>query len=152
MNKLMAQIAKFGVVGVICFFIDYFLYILLNFLFKKAGIAASFPQYYLISQGISFIVSMIINYLLSIKYVFSRREDMSRQKEFVIFAVLSAIGLVINEICLFIGIDLIYGHWAFLQRIMGQSAAETFFKLGATGIVMVYNFISRKMFLEKKTS
>ena len=151
MNKLLAQIAKFGVVGVICFFIDYILYILLNFLFKKTGFAASFPQYYLVSQGISFIVSMISNYLLSFKYVFVRREDMSRQKEFIIFAVLSAIGLLINEICLLIGIDLIYGHWTFLQKIMGRGFAETFFKLSATGIVMVYNFISRKMFLEKKT-
>ena len=152
MNKLLAQIARFGVVGIICFFIDYFIYVLMNFLFKKTGIAASFPQYYLVSQGISFIVSMVSNYLLSMRYVFSRREDMSRKQEFIIFAILSAIGLLINEICLYIGMDLLYGHWAFLQRLMSLEFAETFFKLGATAVVMVYNFISRKRFLEKKTA
>ena len=29
-------------------------------------------------------------------------------------------------------------------------AKDIFFKFGATGVVMVYNFITRKIFLEKK--
>ena len=148
MKNLLAQIAKFGVVGVICFVIDFGIYTVLNLVFRSAGIDQVFPFYYLVSQLCSFIVSVTVNYILSFKYVFRRREDMSKQKEFVIFVILSAVGLVINEIVLYIGMDIVYSGWAWLHSLLSQTLAETFFKLFATAVVMVYNFITRKMFLE----
>lgn len=150
MNKLLEQIAKFGIVGVIAFFVDFIIYTVLNVAFRATGVADAFPAYYLLSQFISFVISCVTNYLLSMKYVFERREDLSRQKEFVIFFLLSAIGLVINEIVLYIGMDVIYESQRWLHAWMGTGLAETFFKCFATGVVMVYNFISRKLTLEKK--
>lgn len=147
MNKLLQQILKFGFVGVICFFIDFVLYLIFNSIFKAMGL----PQgMYLVAQFIGFIVSMIFNYILSMKYVFVRRDDISRKREFITFFVLSAIGLVINEIVLYLGVDVIYENFDFLKNIMSRNFAEVFFKLAATGVVMVYNFISRKLTLEKK--
>lgn len=172
MNKLLQQIAKFGLVGVIAFFVDFFIYTALNGVFRSVGFDQIFSDYYLVSQFISFVVSCVTNYLLSMKYVFERREDMSRQKEFVIFFLLSAIGLVINEITLYVGIGVLYENvvWVqnfitwlqdllqtILQTLLKNSAnwdrrsfVEIFFKCFATGVVMVYNFISRKLTLEKK--
>ena len=151
MNKLLAQIAKFGMVGVICFIIDYVIYRIFNAGFEAVGFDNVFPQYYLISGFIAFTVSVVANYILSFKFVFERKEDMSRKKEFIIFVILSAIGLGINELCLFVGFDLIYKNWSWLNGIMSASfAKDVFFKFGATGVVMVYNFITRKIFLEKK--
>lgn len=148
MNKLLSQIIKFGLVGVLCFFIDYFIYLGANAFFTWTGIADIFPWYYLISGFLGFTVSVIVNYLLSMKYVFVRKEDMSRRREFIIFLILSIIGMGINELCLFVGIELIYGNWRWLQGLMSQGFAENiFFKFGATGVVMVYNFITRKKFL-----
>lgn len=151
MNKLLAQIAKFGLVGVICFIIDYVVYRIFNVVFETTGIANAFPQYYLVSAFLGFCISVVCNYILSFKFVFERKEDMSRKKEFVIFLILSVIGLGINELCLWLGIDVIYKNWAWLKGIMSESfAKDIFFKFGATGVVMVYNFITRKIFLEKK--
>ena len=150
MKNLLAQIAKFGVVGVLCFFIDFGLYTISNVIFRATGFAAAFTYYYLIAGLIGFSVSMIVNYLLSMKYVFERRDNLSRHREFVIFFVLSLIGMGINEIVLYVGIDMVYQHWRWMRSWMSSGFAETFFKLAATGIVMVYNFISRKIFLEKK--
>ncbi|MCR5657644.1 MAG: GtrA family protein [Butyrivibrio sp.] len=151
MNNLLQQIMKFGLVGVFCFFVDYFLYLGANLLFESIGFASVFPKYYLISGFVGFSVSVVVNYILSFKFVFVRREDMSRKKEFIIFLILSIIGMGVNELCLFIGIDLIYMHWGWLQSIMSEAFAKNlFFKFGATGIVMVYNFITRKIFLEQK--
>ena len=148
MKKLIGQIIKFGLVGVLCFVIDYLVYLGANKLFEVTGIAGIFPRYYLVSAFLGFTVSVVVNYLLSMKYVFSRRDDMSRGKEFIIFLVLSVIGLGLNELCLFVGIDLIYGHSAFLKGIMSEDFAKNvFFKFVATGVVMVYNFITRKIFL-----
>lgn len=148
MKKLLEQIAKFGVVGVICFFIDFGIYTVLNFVFRAVGFDQQCSWYYLISQFFSFIISMITNYILSFKFVFKRRDDMSKQKEFVIFFILSVIGLIINEIVLYLGMDVVYRDWTCLHNTMGTGIAETLFKCFATGVVMVYNFISRKVFLE----
>lgn len=140
MKHLCDQIIKFGFVGVLCFIIDFGLYKACNYI----GVP------YLLSGFIGFTVSVIVNYLLSMKYVFQRREDMSRQSEFGIFVILSIVGLVLNEILLYLGIDGIYMRLQFLQDLMTQSMAETIVKLIATAIVMVYNFVTRKIFLEKR--
>ena len=139
MKKLIDQILKFGIVGVIAFFVDFGVYTACNF----AGVP------YLLSGFLGFTISVIVNYLLSMKYVFVRRDDLSRTKEFTIFVILSAFGLLINELVLYICLGLIYPHWSWLRQTFGVHTVETLAKLGATGIVMIYNFISRKVFLEK---
>ena len=145
------QIARFGLVGVICFIIDYAVYRLANLFFEQTGIAEGFPQYIYVSLAAGFVVSVIVNYILSMRFVFVRKDDMSRKREFTIFLILSIIGLGVNELCMFIGMDVIYANWPWLQELMSKGFAQNwFFKFGATGVVMVYNFITRKIFLEKK--
>ena len=126
MKKLIHQFMKFGVVGVIAFFIDY---VLLFVLTEFGGIN------YLVSATISFTASVIFNYIASMRYVFTHKEDMSRRKEFVIFVVLSAIGLVINNVCMWAGVEIFGIHYMIT-------------KIGATFIVMVWNFVTRKIFLD----
>lgn len=148
-NGLLQQIAKFGLVGVLCFVIDYAVYRLMNLVFEKTGVADAFPSYIYLSLAAAFIVSVVVNYLLSMRYVFTRRQDMSRKREFTVFVILSVIGLLINEACMYIGMDVIYAHLSFVRNLMSfDFAKDIFFKFGATGVVMVYNFISRKLFLE----
>ena len=126
MKKLIAQIAKFGVVGVIAFIIDYGLLALLT---------EAFGVNYLVSATISFTVSVIFNYLASMRYVFTHKEGMSRRREFIIFVVLSIIGLGINNLCMWVGAEVFAVHYLIV-------------KLGATFIVMVWNFVTRKIFLD----
>ena len=142
MIALFKQFMKFGVVGFICFFIDFGIYTFCNFL--------GCP--YLISGVLGFVVSVIVNYLLSMKFVFERRDDISRRREFIVYVVLSTIGLGLNEVILYICVDLIYNNWAWLQGLYGDRMSEIVAKVIATGVVMVYNFVTRKVFLEKKQS
>ena len=128
MKKLMQQIIKFGIVGFICFFIDYGVYVFLTRIFHVHYLAASVA---------SFIVSVTVNYILSVTIVFETDKNKNKFKEFVVFVFLSAIGLGINYLCMWIGVDLLKIY-------------DLLTKIGATGVVMVYNFISRKMFIEKK--
>lgn len=130
MRKLIEQIMKFGVVGVIAFVIDFGV---LVFLTEVFGIDP------VISATVSFIISVIFNYAASMCYVFSHREGMSRTREFVIFIVLSAIGLGINDLLIWAGTDLA----SFDYRLV---------KIFATAVVMVWNFVTRKIFLEGEES
>lgn len=141
MKNLMMQIIKFGVVGVLCFFIDFFTFKICSTLL---GI------HYTIASAIGFTVSVIVNYILSMKFVFVGKEDMDRKKEFIIFVVLSLIGLALNTLIIYVCVDGIYMHMPVLQGWFDAGFAETLGKIGATGIVMVYNFVTRKIFLEKK--
>ena len=86
---LITQFMKFGVVGVIAFAIDYGVLMLLSQLLGMDPVVAA---------AISFTVSVVFNYLASMKYVFTHREGMSRRREFVTFVILSVIGLGINEL------------------------------------------------------
>lgn len=140
MKKLFAQLVKFGLVGTFCFVIDFAITMGLTWMGINHLIAAFF----------GFVISVIVNYLLSFKFVFERKEDLNRQKEFVIFVILSVIGLGINEALIYLSVDILYGKTEWLQQMISYELAVAAGKIFATGVVMVYNFVTRKIFLEKK--
>ena len=72
---------------------------------------------------------------MSIKWVFDVKKQQGL-KEFIVFIVLSVIGLIINEIIMYVMVDLMNIHYMIS-------------KLFSTGVVMVYNFITRKIFVER---
>lgn len=119
---------KFGAVGFLCFLIDYGIMLLLT---ELAGVN------YLISCSISFSVSVIVNYLLSMHFVFAAKANMKKRTQFVIFVILSVIGLGLNQLFMWLFVDLVH--------IPYQIA-----KLAVTAIVMLFNFVTRKVFLEEK--
>lgn len=141
MKNLLNQIIKFGIVGLFCFLIDF-------------GITTGFTNllgiHYLISKFLGFVVSAVVNYLLSIKFVFTQKKEMDKKKEFTVFLILSAFGLFINEIVMYLCIDGIYARSGQLQELVSHANMVALSSILATGIVMVYNFISRKLFLERK--
>lgn len=137
----MEQIIKFGIVGFFCFLIDYGITVVFTNVF---GV------HYLISKFLGFVVSAIVNYILSIKFVFTNKKEMDRKKEFSVFIILSAFGLLINEIVMFVCMDLIFPASALLQKYITRELMVSISSIVATGIVMIYNFISRKLFLERK--
>ena len=125
-KNIVKQILKFGVVGGGAFLIDY------SLLFILTDIC---HIYYLTSSVISFIVSFIFNYILSITWVFeAKKQDV---KQVVIFLILSLIGLGLNQIIMYLSVDIFKIYYMVS-------------KLFATVIVMVYNFITRKIFVEEK--
>ncbi len=128
MKKLLAQIIKFGFTGVLCFVIDY---CLLLFFTELLSIN------YLISSALSFSISVIVNYILSVKFVFSVDKQASKGRNFILFIVFSVIGLGLNQLLMWLGVDILNQDYRFI-------------KIAATAVVMCYNFITRKLFLEKK--
>lgn len=90
---------------------------------------------FLMSTTVSFITSVVVNYWLSMKYVFDHRKGMSRKREFTIFTILSVIGLGLNDLYMFVGVT-------FLS--IGYQAMKAI----ATFLVTWYNYFSRRFFLE----
>ncbi|WP_317298528.1 GtrA family protein [Collinsella tanakaei] len=119
------QFGKFAIVGLMSLAVDY---ALLMFLVEACKADLFF------STTVSFIASVIVNYVLSMKYVFDHREGMSRKREFTIFAILSAVGLGLNDLYMFVGVTMLN---------IGYQAM----KLISTFLVTWYNFFSRRKFL-----
>ncbi len=129
MKKLIAQLMKFVVVGGLSFVLDFIIYyVLTNF----------FSVYYLVAGFFSFSLSLIFNYLMSMKFVFKSKDDLKKTHEFAIFVTLSVMGLGLNLLSLYILVDLFK---------MNDLIAKVF----VAGIVMIFNFVTRKIFLEQKS-
>ena len=127
MKKLIIQLIKFGIVGVIATIIDFGVLMLLREIFSVDVLVAT---------AAGFLVSVIANYILSMMFVFES-SGKGWLCEFFAFVLFSAGGLLINEIIMWLGTEYFAVHYMLP-------------KICATVIVTIYNFITRKIFLEKK--
>ena len=75
---------------------------------------------------------------------------MDKKKEFIVFVILSAIGLLINELIIYLCNDVLYEQVMWIHNLIPATLIVPISKIIATAVVMVYNFISRKLFLERK--
>ncbi len=129
MRKLLIQIFKFVIVGVIATIIDF----VCLWIFKEA-----FHMNTVLANTLSFTISLIYNYIASTKWVFDVNKENNKAVSTILFIVFSVIGLLIND-----GIV-----WYMEEKMQIHYMIA---KIVATAVVMVFNFITRKMFLEKKT-
>lgn len=128
MKKLLLQITKFVFVGGASFVLDFILYyVFTRYLF--------IPE--MIAQMMSFTISLIFNYVLSMRFVFESKDDLKKHHEFMIFATLSVLGAGLNWVL-------------FYLMVYVMSINDLITKIVVAGIVMVFNFITRKIFIEKK--
>ena len=127
MKKLIVQLIKFGIVGAIATLIDLAVLMVLKE-FMKVDV--------LIASAAAFSVSVIANYILSMLFVFESGGN-SKVKEFLVFVVLSIGGLLLNQFIMWIGTEIMSAYYLLV-------------KVFALLFVPMYNFITRKIFLEKK--
>lgn len=123
----MHQLISFAIVGVIAAFVDVGSLVILKELLHVDV---------LISSSLSFCLSVTVNYLLSMSFVF-KSKNQNKMKEFIIFVCLSIGGLCLNQLILWIGISYTPVYYLIIKFL-------------AMVIVPVYNFVTRKIFLESK--
>ena len=124
---MILQIIKFGIVGIIATMVDVGVLVALKELLHVDV---------LVSSAISFCVSVAANYILSMTFVF-KSKNQDKIREIIIFVLLSVGGLCINQLILWIGVKFASVYYLIV-------------KLFALVIVPVYNFVTRKIFLESK--
>ena len=126
MNRLVNKILKFAIVGGIATIIDFvFLYV-----FKEL-----FNFNVILANTLSFIISVTYNYIASIVWVFDINKEKNKKIQFILFILFSIFGLVLNNIILYILTD-IFNMYYLISKVV------------ATLFVMIFNFITRKRFLE----
>jgi len=124
-NNTLIQLFRYTFVGGVAFIFDFgTLFILTEY----------FNVYYLISAAIAFLLGLTINYFLSIIWVFEKRTIKSKHIEFVIFALIGILGLILNEVFI----------WSFTEIL---NIHYLFSKIISTVFVYLWNFFIRKFLL-----
>lgn len=118
----MPQIARYFLVGGTAAATD----ITLFFLFSQI---AGLP--YLPVSACSFIIATLVNYWLSIRFVFMSGVRHGKRKELALVYIVSSMGLIINQLALFFGIE-----------FLGISPIPS--KIAATGFVFIWNYEARR--------
>lgn len=122
-DDIFLQLFRYVFVGGTAFVVDFgFLY----FFSDICGI------YYLISAVLSFIISVLVNYIMSTKWVFNQDNIDNRLVEFNLFILISTIGLVFTEILLYFFTDVI-GLYYLISKIISAI------------IVLFWNFLARRV-------
>ena len=121
-----AQIIKFAVAGAIGACIEIGLFF---FFIEFTGL------HYLVANFIAISVAIMVNYVISQKWVFETGRH-SKRKEFVFFIGVSIVALLLNQLFMFILVDSV-------EMNMKVS------KIVAIGLVAVYNYLAKKFFVFK---
>lgn len=120
------QLVKFAVAGAIGAGIEICMYIYLT----------EFMQmYYLTANIIAISMAIIVNYIISQKWVFDGGRY-SRRLEFTIFIVVSIVALILNQLLM----------WYFVGSM---ELDDKMSKIIAIGLVAAFNFFAKKFFVFK---
>jgi Predicted membrane protein len=120
------EVIRFLIVGGGCFLLEY---ILLYVLTEYMHIG------YLVSSAIAFTVSLLVNYILCLLVVFNVKHQSSL--EIGLFIITSLIGLIINQGVMWFLVEIIAWWYMFAKVI-------------ASGIVMIWNYITKRYILIRK--
>ena len=122
------EVLRFVLVGGACFLLDYgLLYVL----------TAHLGVYYLVSAGISFTVSVFLNYWLCLVCVFRGAAAQTRRAK-MLFVGSSIAGLGLNQLLMWSLVDLLHIHYMIAKLI-------------AAGIVMLWNYVLKRRAVLGKT-
>jgi len=124
-RHLGVQLFRYAIGGAIATIADFSIYALLV---KVLGV------HYLIGNATSFTAGVVVNYLISIWWVFPQRQVRSKGVEFGLFALIGLAALGISELCMYFGVHVL-GLYDLLTKVL------------ATGCTLVWNFTIRKLLL-----
>ena len=138
MNNRLKEILKFVLTGGICFLIEYAALIVLKEWLHLPVVAAT---------PIAFLISVVFNYLLCVKWVFSNAKEGSRKAQLG-FVVTSGIGFFLNWALMW-ALTALWGEDLLLFSILGIDVKIYMLnKIIATFLVMVWNYFTKRWLLK----
>ncbi len=154
-KQLIFEILRFLIVGGTATLVDYFVFWIFDgVLFPLISTATWWSTVSLIvATALGFCVGLVVNWLLSVSFVFKQvknKEEASSKKSFAIFTIIGVIGLAITEVGMLLLVAILPEFSLFgTTELLGTTWATWFAKIVMTCIVLVWNYIGRKLFIFK---
>jgi putative flippase GtrA len=125
MRTILQDAIRYGAVSGCAFAVDVaVLFVLVHY----------FSWWYVAAASASFLVGLIVGYLLSITVVFKYRRLQDARIEFASFAAIGVVGLGINAAAISVGVRILGLHYLIA-------------KCGAAGFTFLWNFVARRQLL-----
>ena len=127
-KSLAGQFLRYMVTGGFAFVADFGLFALCLY---------AFGWHYLLANLVGLVAGLVLNYLMSILWVFTACKRILKTKkgiEFVLFALVGVAGVGINQVLMFLMVD-------------GLGINEMVSKMIAAVLVLMWNFGARKLML-----
>ena len=136
-SKRISEVLRFAVAGVAGFAVELLVLILLK---EKLGIDT------LIATPIAFLLSVIVNYVICVFWVFDGARDQSRKSQ-AGFLLTSVIGLLLNELLMFL-FRVMWGEETVLFTVFSFTVSlYVLNKVVATILVMIWNYFTKRKIL-----
>lgn len=129
------EIFRFLLVGGLATVVDYLVMALVCFLLGFTSVSEGAAN--VVGTGCGFCVGLLVNYVLSVLFVFEHKGKSKSAYGFIVFALLSLVGLGIHLLGMYVG----NGIWG-----LNEWLVKTFL----TAVVLVYNYVSKRLLLFKK--
>jgi putative flippase GtrA len=138
-KQLIHEFFRYVFVGALAFTVDFgILYLSKTFLFSRTGISGI-----LFATACGFLGGLFTNYILSSIFVFKKTSESAKRnkvRSFLIFTLICLTSLGLTELLMYIGV-----------RIAGERE-YLFIKCFIAGIVLIWNYVSKKIFVfERRT-
>ncbi len=139
MNEKIKETLRFVITGGFCFLVEFVCLVLLR---DTVGLDT------LIATPIAFLISVAVNYLLCVRWVFTGAKDQDAAGK-AGFLITSVMGLLLNELLMLL-FRVIFGEDAVI--LSAFSFTVTMYMVNkalATLIVMVWNYFTKRAILQK---
>lgn len=107
---------------------------------------------YLIATPMAFILGLMANYALSVNWVFNKHTLDNMWSEFVIFAVIGVVGMVLTEVLMWFFVDYVSFYQIFYNVHLYNSSHNIGLYVAnvvTAALVLFWNFFARKLTLFK---
>lgn len=125
-TNIIKQILRFGMAGIIVTILDFSLVYI-------GGRFTDIPILYV--TFVSYLVALVVNYILTVKWVF--RTDNNHKRNITVFLILAVCALGITQLVMWLGVE-IFGLYFMYVKVI------------STLCVNIFNFIGKKTCLEVK--
>lgn len=154
-KQLLAEIFRFLLVGGLATIADYIVF----YLFRQCLLPTQLFDAkawdicsLIIATAFGFTVGLIVNWVLSVKFVYRQVRDEAQarsKKSFAVFTVIGLIGLGLTELGVVLLVSLLPEITLFQTTEFLLPWDEWIAKVVMTCIVLVFNYVGRKLFIFK---
>ncbi len=154
-KQLIWEIFRFLIVGGTATVVDYAVFWLLDgVLFPLFGNAAWWSTLsLLLATALGFCVGLVVNWILSVKFVFLQvrdKEQAASKKSFALFTLIGVIGLAITELGVLLLVAIFPTFSLFgTTALWGTDWEKWLSRVIMTCVVLVWNYVGRKLFVFK---
>lgn len=130
MSSIVNEFLRYAVVGGVSFAADFASIVLL-----EESLLKNYAWGIYAAVVCGFIVGLVVNYVLSLRFVFTASDYANRGRSvsaFVLFGIIGLVGLLLTELGMWLGVSVLGIHY-------------TLVKIVVTGGVLLWNYLARRL-------